>query len=371
MKMLVLLTMALSCFASLTLAQNRPQMPIEPYPYESIEVTIPCGVDDESAEPTHTLAGTLTIPDEAEFGKGPFVGVVLMSGSGPQDRDETLMGHKPFLVLADYLTRHGIMVLRYDDRGVGDSTGSFVGTTTIEFSEDAQSAAHFLMDHAMVDPDKVGIMGHSEGGLAAPFIADRDESIAFIVLLAGTGVPISEVLIDQTAAMYRSGGNDEAYIEAAMNARRALFDALSADADEETLLKLVMELNKAEWGITDEEQLRTVSERMMPSFTEPWLRAALSLDPREPLARIQIPVLALNGSKDFQVSPRLNLDAIRDALERGGNTRYTVVELAGLNHLFQHAQSGMLHEYAVIEETFAPEALALIESWIRTVIASD
>jgi hypothetical protein len=110
---------------------------------------------------------------------------------------------------------------------------------------------------------------------------------------------------------------------------------------------------------------------MMPSFTEPWLRAALSLDPREPLSRIKIPVLALNGTKDFQVSPRLNLDAIRDALEKGGNTRYTVVELAGLNHLFQHAETGMLHEYAVIEETFAPEALALIESWIRSVIAED
>ncbi|MCA9304549.1 MAG: alpha/beta hydrolase [Phycisphaerales bacterium] len=370
MKMLNVVAFLVSGLVSGAFAQERPQEPVEPYPYESIEVTIPCGVA-EGAEPTHTLAGTLTIPDAAEFGEGPFVGVVLMSGSGPQDRDETLMGHKPFLVLADYLTRHGIAVLRYDDRGIGESTGTFGGTTTIEFSEDAQTAAHFLMEHEKVNPDRVGIMGHSEGGLAAPFIADRDESIAFIVLLAGTGVPISDVLIDQTAAMYRSQGNKEEYVEAAMGARRKLFDAIAADADEEELIERMMVVNRVEWGLKDETQLRTVSVRMLPQFTNRWMRGILSLDPREPLGRLRIPVLALNGTKDFQVSVRMNLDSIRTALENGGNTQYTIVELAGLNHLFQHSHTGMLDEYSTIEETFAPEAMAIIESWIRTVNAGD
>lgn len=370
MNMRTVAAVLVSGLVSVAFAQNRPQEPVEPYPYEVVEVTIPCGVV-EGEEPTHTLAGSLTIPDAAEFGDGPFVGVVLMTGSGPQDRDETLMGHKPFLVLSDYLTRHGIAVLRYDDRGIGKSTGSFGGTTTIEFSEDAQTAAHFLMDHARVNPDKVGIMGHSEGGLAAPFIADRDDSIAFIVLLAGTGVPISDVLIDQTAAMYRSGGNSEEYIEAAMKARRKLFDAIAADADEEELVERMMVVNRIEYDIKNETQLRTASMRMLPGFTNRWMRTILELDPREPLGRLRIPVLALNGTKDFQVSVRLNLDSIREALENGGNTRYTIVELAGLNHLFQHSGTGMLDEYSTIEETFAPEAMGIIESWIRTVVAPD
>jgi len=171
--------------------------------------------------------------------------------------------------------------------------------------------------------------------------------------------------------MYRSGGNDEAYIAAAMTARRALFDAIAQDADEAVLVERMMAVNRAEYGIKNEEQLRTVSTRMLPSFTNRWMRGALALDPREPLGRLRIPVLALNGSKDFQVSARLNLDAIRGALEAGGNTRYTVVEFAGLNHLFQHSVTGMLDEYSTIEETFAPEAMALIESWIRTVIGGD
>lgn len=370
MRTLTAALVLVSGLVSMAAAQSRPQEPTKPYPYESVSVTIPCGVVDD-AEPTHTLAGTLTIPDEAEFGEGPFVGVVLMSGSGPQDRDETLMGHKPFLVLADYLTRHGIAVLRYDDRGIGESTGNFAGTTTMEFSEDAQTAAHFLMDHEHIDPDRVGVMGHSEGGLAAPFIADRDDSIAFIVLLAGTGVPISEVLLDQTAELYRSGGNDEEYIENAMAARRALFEAIAADAEEDELIELMMAVNKAEYGIEDEGQLRISAERVLPAFTNRWMRGIIALDPREPLGRIKIPILALNGTRDFQVSARLNLDAIRGALESGGNTRYTIVELAGLNHLFQHSTTGMLDEYSTIEETFAPEAMAIIESWIRTVVAGD
>ncbi len=365
MKQFAWMVGCLAVSVSVVFGQSRPQEPIEPYPYEVIEVTIPAGIADS---PTHTLAGTLTIPSSAVFGDGPFVGVVLLTGSGPQDRDETLMGHKPFLVLSDFLTRHGIAVLRFDDRGIGESTGEFQGTTTKQFADDGQTAAHFLMQHPKINPDRVGLMGHSEGGIEAPYVAARDDSIAFIVLLAGTGVPGGDVLLSQTVDLYRSGGNSEEYIAAAIDARRALFDAIAAGEDHEALIELMKAVNRVEYGIEDDEQLTQTATMMIEAFTNPWIKGLISLDPREYLRQVKVPVLALNGSKDFQVPPRQNLDSIRDALEEGGNTRYTVIELAGLNHLFQHAGTGMLDEYSKIEETFAPEALALIEAWIRAEI---
>lgn len=345
---------------------NRPQTPVAPFPYRTIDVDVPV-LDLETGEASHTLGATITLPDPDEFGDGPFVGVVLMSGSGMQDRDSTIFEHKPFMVIADYLTRRGIAVLRFDDRAVGKSTGSVEGMTTQHLAHDGHSAIRFLQSFEGIDPGRVGVIGHSEGGGHVAWIGARDESVAFLISLAGVGVRGVELMLDQTAAMYRAGGKDEAYIDGAMTRRKAVFEAAITGAGEEELVELVAQLNMFEYGIEEmNDGLKNMSRQMLPMYAGRWMRSFVAYDPREEWVKCTAPILAMNGGKDFQVSPELNLGGIRDALEGAGNTSYTIVELAGLNHLFQHADSGMLAEYAAIEETFAPEALAIIEAWIRT-----
>jgi pimeloyl-ACP methyl ester carboxylesterase len=361
----------LMLFSMPALAQtNRPQTPVAPFPYEVIDVTVPVH-DQGTDEQTHTLGATITMPDADEFGDGPYVGVVLMSGSGMQDRDSTVFEHKPFMVIADYLTRRGIAVLRYDDRVVGDSTGSVDGLTTQDLAHDGHEAARFLMKYDRIDPDRVGVIGHSEGGGHVAYIGARDESVAFLISLAGVGVRGVELMIDQTAAMYRDMGKDEEYIATAMDIRRAIFEAGIDGEDEEEILNLIVELNMHEYGIKEaNDVLRNTSRGMIPMFAGSWMSSFAAYDPGQDWARVSgdVPVLAMNGSKDFQVSPKLNLGGIRAGLVAGRHNNYTIVELGALNHLFQHAQSGMLAEYNTIEETFAPEALVQIESWIRTEI---
>jgi len=348
---------------------NRPQTPVGPFPYRTIDVDVPV-IDPETGEESHTLGAAITIPDADEFGEGPFVGVVLMSGSGMQDRDSTIFEHRPFMVIADYLTRRGIAVLRYDDRVVGDSTGSIEGMTTQDLAHDGHSAIMFMQSFDGIDPERVGVMGHSEGGGHVAYIGARDESVAFLISLAGMGVDGGEVLVDQTIAMYEAGGMDEAYIEGAIEIRRTIFDAVREDRSREEIVDLIVELNMFEYGIEEvNDALRKTSEGMYGGFAGSWMRSFVQYDPSVDWARCVAPILAMNGRKDFQVSAELNLGGIREALDDAGHTRYTIVELAGLNHLFQHAESGMLPEYATIEETFAPEALAIIEAWIRTNIA--
>jgi len=361
----------LAITAAAVLAQpSRPQHPLLPYPYESIELEIPV-TPDGADEPTHTLAATLTIPDPQTHGPGPHPAVVLMSGSGGQDRDSTLMGHKPFLVLADRLTRAGVAVLRYDDRGVGRSTGNLAESTSQDLARDGQACAHFLMDRDDIDANRVGLLGHSEGGGHVPLIAAEDDSIAFIISLAGMGVSGAEVLIDQTALMYRRGGNDEAFIDGAMQRRRAVFNAITNDAPEDELVELIAELNRFEYRapqLTDAH--RAAARQMLGAFTGVWMRSFIAYDPGEYWAKVTVPVLAINGGRDTQVTPQLNLTAIRDALTQAGNTRATVIELTGLNHLLQPAQSGLVGEYGAIETTIDPTALALIEAWLRSEVES-
>lgn len=347
---------------------NRPQTPVGPFPYEEIEVTVPVH-DPETGEQTHVLGATITMPDAGAFGDGAYVGVVLMSGSGMQDRDSTVFEHRPFKVIADYLTRRGIAVLRYDDRTVGDSTGTLEGMTTQALAHDGHEAIRFLQGFEGIDPARVGVMGHSEGGGHVAYIGARDESVAFLISLAGLGVDGGELLIDQTAAMYRDAGMDEAYIDGSLARRRAIFDAVRAGETREAIVELIVALNLFEYGIEEAtDAMRTASDGMFGAFAGPWTKSFVTYDPGEDWARCTAPVLALNGGKDFQVSPELNLGAIRAALAGSGHERYAVIELGGLNHLFQHAGTGMLAEYGTIEETFAPEALALIEAWIRAEI---
>lgn len=336
-----------------TATPRRPQTPTPPFPYRVEEVRIPNPEADGVV-----LAGTLTLPP----GDGAFPAAILISGSGPQDRDETLFGHKPFLVIADYLTRHGIAVLRYDDRGVGESGGDFANATSADFASDARAAAAFLRRRPGIRADAVGFIGHSEGGLVGGLAAGEDPHIAYLVLLAGPGLPGIEILQAQNRFLLESQGRSEAEIARlqALNARilKAVAAAPDAGAARVAAGAILTAETRTALGLTD-----AASEKLVAQLASPWFRYFLRTDPAAILASIDSPVLALNGALDRQVPAAANLAAIARALSRNGDV--TAQALPGLNHLFQHARTGVPAEYAGIEETFAGQALALIADWIR------
>jgi len=343
-------------------APNRPQEPKPPFPYRAEDVSIPntaAGVE---------LAGTLTLPP----GEGPFPAAVLVTGSGPQDRNETLLGHKPFLVLADYLTRHGIAVLRYDDRGVGKSTGVYATATSEDNASDALAAVEFARRRPEIAPEKVGIVGHSEGGLVGPLVAAHSPDVAFVVMLAGPGLPGREILHLQGSLIARAGGASEAAVEQNWQIQKKMFDIVAAEPDPEAAApKLLAALKEAVAALPPDvraqAEMQTSDEALKAQVAQvnsPWMRFFLTYDPRPTLEKVHVPVLALDGEKDLQVPPKEDLAEIEEALRRGGNKDVTTKLLPGLNHLFQHATTGAPSEYAQIEETFAPEALGAVSSWI-------
>ncbi len=295
----------------------------------------------------------MTVP----HGPGPFPAVLLITGSGPQDRDESLMGHKPFLVLADHLTRHGIAVLRLDDRGVAKSTGDFAAATTADFSTDAESGFLYLLSRREIDPHKVGLIGHSEGGLIAPMVAARNEKVAFIVLMAASGVPGDDVLVEQVRMIADASGAPSDQVAAMATRQREVLTILKSEPDaaareQKVRAKLA--------GAVPEAQL-AAQLKMMES---PWFRYFLQYNPADALRRVKCPVLAIDGDKDTQVSAQRDLPAIREALLAAGNTHVETVDFPELNHLFQTAKSGAPSEYGAIEETFSPVALNKISGWI-------
>jgi uncharacterized protein len=326
---------------------KRPQNPVKPYPYLDEDVSY-----DNKAQNV-TLGATLTIPQ----GKGPFPGVVLITGSGPQDRDESLLGHKPFLVLSDYLTRHGIAVLRADDRGVGKSTGIFAKGTTADFATDAESGVAYLKTRSEIDPHKIGLVGHSEGAVIAPMIAARSKDVAFIVMMAGTGVPGDQVLPAQSEAIEVASGKSPE--EAAKNAakEKEMLTLVETEKDDAVLQK---ELKEKMAGDVPEAQIGL----QISQITSVWFRYFLTYDPATALRKVTCPVLAINGSLDKQVLPSQNLPAIRKALAEAGNRHAEVDEFPGLNHLFQTAKTGAPAEYSTIEETISPVALDKMATWI-------
>ncbi len=329
------------------LEPKRPQVPVKPYPYREEEVTY------ENKVQTVTLAATLTIPQ----GTGPFPGVVLITGSGPQDRDETLLGHKPFLILSDYLTRHGIAVLRADDRGTAKSTGVFTTATTADFATDTEAGIAYLKTRAEVDPHKIGLIGHSEGGVIAPMIAARNKDVAFIVMMAGTGVPGDQVIVAQGEAIAIANGTkpEDAAKDAAKE--RDIMHLVETEKDDAALDKELREKMK---GDVPDAQIGMEIKQM----TSPWFRYFLTYDPAVALRKVTCPVLVLNGALDKQVLPDQNLPVIRKALADAGNKNVEIDELPGLNHLFQTAKTGSPSEYAQIEETMSPVALEKMATWI-------
>jgi uncharacterized protein (TIGR03435 family) len=286
------------------LVRKRPQTPVKPYPYREERIHY------SNSSARIQLGATLTIPP----GKGPFPAAILIAGSGPLDRDEDMYGHQTFLVLADYLTRHGVAVLRADKRGIGESKGSFLDALTTDFVSDVEAGLGYLKTRKEVDVHKIGLIGHSEGGVIAPMVAANNSDVAFVVLMAGVGVTGDELAAEQLR--------------------------------------------------TSTEALGVQSPALGDQRASPWLRAFMAIDPADALRKVKCPVLAINGSKDRQVLPGPNLDGIRAALEAAGNRRFDVEELPGLNHLFQSAQEGWPVEYGHIEETIAPEVLDKISSWI-------
>jgi len=329
---------------------RRPQEPSEPLPYLAEDVTF------TNAVASIELAGTLTLPD----GPGPYPAAILISGSGPQNRNEEIFRHKPFLVLADYLTRHGIAVLRYDDRGVGESGGTFAAATSADFATDTEAALGYLQSRGEIDASRIGLIGHSEGGTIAPLVASRTDGVAFLVLIAGPGIRADSVLLLQAEALNRASGATEEQIATNRELQKQLFAAAVSDATESELDTEVRRIFADEAPGMTGGQL----EAQVAFVSSPWMRWFLNYDPAPALRGIQVPVLAVNGSKDLQVIAGPNLSAIETALTAAGNPDFATVELEGLNHILQTAETGLVSEYGQIEETIAPLALETIADWI-------
>ena len=336
----------------------RPQEPKEPYGYRIEEVLF------TNPEAGIELAGTLTLPQTERV----FPVVVMISGSGAQNRDEELMGHKPFWVIADHLTRNGIAVLRYDDRGVGGSGGDASTGTTFDFASDALCAVRYLKTRP--EFNQIGLVGHSEGGIIAPIAASQSEDIDFIVLLAGTGIRGDKLLLAQEKLIYQASGMQEEEINQILEVNAAAFglalytqDLTSFKTELGNYLKEKMDDGSIEIpaGMTYDELYKL----QMDSMTNPWMYEFIRLDPAQWLSKVICPVLALNGSKDLQVPAKYNFPAISEALEEAGNNDYTLRKYPGLNHLFQECETGHPDEYAKIEQTFAPTVLEEMTTWIK------
>jgi pimeloyl-ACP methyl ester carboxylesterase len=346
---------------------RHPQTPVPPFPYRSEDVRY------VNAEAGNTLAGTLTLPE----GDGPFPAALLITGSGPQDRDETLLGHKPFAVLADSLTRRGVAVLRVDDRGVGGSTGDPEEATSADFAGDVRAGVGFLKQHPRIDPKRIGLIGHSEGGLIAPMVAADSDDVAFIVLMAGPGITGEEILRLQSRLIAQAMGAKEESLTLQAEILDEVFAILREEPDDASALERIKARVAERLKSLPEDQLKALAEdeggieANLARIVGPWFRYFLRYDPRPTLARVRCPVLAINGEKDLQVPPRENLDAIAAALKSGGNDRGTLKEMPGLNHLFQTAKTGAPSEYSSIEETIAPAVLELLGDWIEGVVGGD
>lgn len=283
------------------------------------------------------------------------------------------MGHRPFLVLADHLTRAGIAVLRYDDRGVGRSSGNFALATHTDFVEDALAVVAWLKQRKDIDPTRIGLLGHSEGGIVAPLAAvKRPGDIAFVVLAAGVGVPMQEVLIRQGADIARAAGVPEESITRMATSQRKWYANLQSATDNtgaEKLMRAMIDQDLAQYSPAQRTAMGLTESKLAAQAkmaATPWFRQMIAYDPRPTLREVKCPVLAINGEKDIQVAAKDNLQAIRESLAAAGNSRVKVIELPGLNHLFQTCTTGAVAEYGEIEETFAPIALKTISEWLRS-----
>lgn len=334
----------------------RPQTPKPPFPYAAEEVLYDNPTDSSK------LGGTLTLPK----GDGPFPVVLLITGSGPQDRDSTMFGHKPFLVIADHLTREGIAVLRVDDRGVGKTTGKAATATLQTHASDVTAGVAFLKKHAKIDPKRIGLIGHSEGGVIAPMVAAESTDVAFVVSLAGPTVSGAELNPMQVKALLEAEGKPADGVAKVVQGQRELMQLIVDDAPEAELKKKLAELVEVAAAL-DPENANDVAARQtiateFQRLLSPWFRSWAKHDPAGALAKLDVPILIMIGDKDSQVPAAENLAKAKTALSN--NPKARLESLSALNHLFQKAETGALDEYAKLSETFNPAALELMTTWL-------
>lgn len=338
---------------------KRPQEPNPPFPYQVEEVMF------ENTGANLQLAGTLTLPKGID--KPPVA--ILISGSGPQDRDESIAGHKPFLVLADHLTRQGIAVLRYDDRGTAKSTGNHATATTADFATDVESAIQYLRSRPDIDSDRIGLIGHSEGGIIAPIVVARSKKVAFMVLLASTGVSGKELSLQQARSLRTFEVPDE---QAFMAFNERAIDLAASDQDLEVIRAQLTQHYNSVRGVMasmmpEGSDLDAFIGQQVLQMTSPWNRFFYNYNPADELEKIKdCPVLSLNGAKDLQVLADVNQNTIKQALEKAENKDVTILKIENLNHLFQECETGAMSEYGQIEQTFSPQALMIISDWIQS-----
>lgn len=319
----------------------------------------------ENKEAGIKLAGTLTIPE----GSGRHPVVVLISGNGEHNRDAEFSGHKPFLIIADYLTRNGIAVFRFDKRGVGASEGDYKTATTFDFASDVSAAVEYLGKRKELDKKKIGLIGHSEGGLIAPIVASKSRNVNFIVLLAAPAIPGDELLLLQQTLIAKAKGTPESEILKSKGLNQKAFDIVKRYTNNDELqlqmTNYITEISKDDpdkpANMTNEEYVRLQVDHVL----RPWMVNFLRYDPAKTLEKVKCPVFAIIGSKDLQVSPHENMEALKKALTKGGNTGLTTKELPGLNHLFQECETGLPGEYNRIEQAISPIAMSEMLNWLK------
>jgi pimeloyl-ACP methyl ester carboxylesterase len=346
---------------------------VPPFPYKADSLVYTAPAD------TLHYGVTLTIP----AGKGPFPAIILITGSGQQDRDETIFNHKPFAVLADFLTRRGYLVMRVDDRGAGLSNGDFNHATSYDFAKDVNNHIDFLRKRKDVDKKRIGLLGHSEGGLIAPIVATSRKDLNFIILLAGPGVPIAQLMAEQNEAVLRSSGIDSVAAKSYGSFFAGAIPRVAAAADT-TIAKANLRADLDHWratehpnrvfattGIKDEKSCDNYINQVVNRIYTPWFRAFMLFEPQPYLRKLDCRVLALNGNRDIQVLPASNLKGIRESLALAGNKHNLVEEIPGVNHLFQTCTTCSVMEYGVLTETVSPLALEKIGIWLQKEISSQ
>lgn len=339
---------------------NRPQTPEPPFNYNVEDVSF------TNLKDSVILAGTFTFPESGTN----FPAVILITGSSAQDRNEEIFEHKPFWVLADYLTNNGIAVLRYDDRGFGESTGDFASSTTFDFGQDVIAAIEYLKTRKEIDPKKIGLIGHSEGGVIAPMIASQNTDVAFIVSLAGVMIPMGELLILQKEMQLRAMGSSEEYISKEIDFDSGLMEVITKSTDDsikEDLDRYATEYFAehpkfvSDHGLTEAYYKKLIVD----SYSSPWLSYFIRYNPKSALEKLGIPLFALNGEMDLQVPAKENFNALQDIMKKDPSKKFTLKSYPAHNHLFQECEKGTVQEYPQLEQTISPLVLNDISVWIN------